>query len=131
MVPNSIMCRRVVIAYFEMMVCPYGTSNWNGPRAAKPMFDVRRFFLRSARVVDPYDEDDGLHVPGLDRGRRVLDHELPGAPAHPGAVDPVGAACPQYSATSTGAFIPVPHEPKPSMSALVRPASAMARLVAW
>ena len=38
---------------------------------------------------------------------------------------------PQYSATSMGGFIPVPHDPKPSMSALVSPASATARLAAW
>src|SRR3954451_4706359 len=34
---------------------------------------------------------------------------------------------PQYSATSTGGSEPVPHDPKPSMSSLVSPASAMPR----
>src|SRR3954469_5862452 len=34
---------------------------------------------------------------------------------------------PQYSATSTGGSEPVPHDPNPSMSSLVNPASAMAR----
>jgi len=38
---------------------------------------------------------------------------------------------PQYSATSIGASNPVPLEPKPSMSAFVSPASAIARLAAW
>ena len=41
------------MAYLEMIVWPKGMSNWNGPRAAKPMLDVRRRFLRSARVVEP------------------------------------------------------------------------------
>src|SRR5436309_2260420 len=38
---------------------------------------------------------------------------------------------PQYSAISVGASRPVPHDPKPSTSALVSPASANARDAAW
>ena len=38
---------------------------------------------------------------------------------------------PQYSAISIGARSPKPDEPNPSMSSLVRPASARARLAAW
>jgi hypothetical protein len=37
---------------------------------------------------------------------------------------------PRYSATSMGASRPMPLEAKPSMSAFVNPASAMARLAA-
>ncbi len=52
-VPNSCMCRRVAIAYFEISVCPYGTSNCTGPRPPNDKLALRRFAFRSARVVEP------------------------------------------------------------------------------
>lgn len=52
-VPYSCIWRRAAIAYLAMSVCPYGTSNWSGPRAPKERLEVRRRALMSARAVDP------------------------------------------------------------------------------
>lgn len=52
-VPYSCMWRRAAIAYLAISECPYGTSNWSGPRAPKLRFDVRRPALTSERAVDP------------------------------------------------------------------------------
>src|SRR6476619_3186665 len=124
------MWRRVTIAYFEISVCPNGTSNWYGPRAAKAMFADRRFRFRSARVVDPYASTTVSTCPAWIAAvacSTMNSHELP-------PTDVLSTQLgrrPQYSATSVGGCMPVPHDANPSMSSLVRPASAIARDAAW
>ncbi len=128
-VPNSIMCRRVAIAYFEISECPNGTSNWIGPRPPKPRLAVRRRALRSARVVDPYASTTTSTWPAMIAAVACSTMNSHVEPPTPVPSIHVGRK-PRYSQISMGASMPMPLEPKPSMSALVRPASAMARVVA-
>src|SRR5262245_49089972 len=129
-VPNSCMCRRVAIAYFEMSECPNGTSNWTGPRLPKLRFALRRLRLRSARVVEPYASTTTSTTPAWMAAAACAamnSHELP-----PTLVPSAQRGRnPQYSAISVGANRPVPHDPNPSTSAFVSPASAIARAAAW
>lgn len=129
-VPYSCMWRRAAIAYLAISEWPYGTSNWRGPRAPKERFDVRRRALMSARAVEPYTSSTALAWPAAMASAAWAAMTSQVEPPTEVESTQLGFR-PRYSATSTGARVPRPAEPKPSITSRPRPESASARRAAW
>ncbi|CAM5263891.1 hypothetical protein STANM309S_06345 [Streptomyces tanashiensis] len=129
-VPYSCMWRRAAIAYLAIRVCPYGTSNWSGPRAPNERFPVRRRARMSARAVEPYTSRTAFAWPAAIASAACAAMTSQVAP--PTAVESTQRGRrPRYSATSTGARVPRPAEARPSISERSSPLSARARRAAW
>src|SRR5258708_39478260 len=109
------MWRWAAMAYFEMRLWPYGASNCTGPLVPKLRLAERLPRLRSARVVEPYESTTTSAAPAW-----IAAAACPAMNSHVAPPTLVPSAhdgrSPRYSATSTGASDPVPHDAYPSTS---------------
>ena len=104
------------------------TAPGRGRRTTR--FAPRRRAFRSARVVDPYTSTTISTWPAMIAAVACSTMNSHVEPPTPVPSTHVGRR-PRYSPISIGMSRPVPLDPRPSMSSLVRPASAMARVAAW
>ena len=128
-VPNSCMCRRAAMAYFEISVCPYGTSHCRGPREPQSSEAVRSLLRRSERAVEPYVSNTTSACPWAMASTACAAMTSHAAP--PTAVESIHRGRnPRYSLTSIGAIVPSAVDATPSTSSRVSPASASAARLA-